>query len=91
MLIPISGVILFLAAAVFGVHEEPFDKQQFEELGEGQSGSDAGQPKIVLEDLKKVSPTFKEKRDDEISIELADQKDAEDNTVNIVKNDEGVS
>lgn len=90
MLIPITGVVLFLAATVIGVHEEPFDKEQFEELGEGQSGSSAP-AKIVQEDLKKVSPLFKEKRDDEISIELADQKNAEDNTVNIVKNDEGVS
>ena len=90
MLIPITGVILFLAASVIGVHEEPFDKEQFEELGEGQSGSSAP-TKIVLEDLKKVSPLIKEEKDDETSVKLADEKNTEDNVVKIVKNDEGVS
>jgi hypothetical protein len=34
MLIPISGVLLFVAAMFIGVHEEPFDKEQFEQVGD---------------------------------------------------------
>lgn len=31
LLVPVSGIILLIAAMFIGVHEEPFDKSQFEE------------------------------------------------------------
>ena len=47
MMVPILGVALLILGGIINVHEEPFDKEQFEEMSKVVSADEYNQKKPV--------------------------------------------
>ena len=47
MMVPILGVVLLILGGTINVHEEPFDKEQFEEMSKVVSADEYNQKKPV--------------------------------------------